>query len=533
MGNKVRSRSGGSKKIEGSKTFYDGKSWDAAADALNSEWDDALEFTSGRGERRIVAHFTDGTEKVLGQFQDGSDGEQVGGWVATDERPSDDQLEKLVRESGVRVRESFEAKDHSFSGLPTIYSKEADGNDYDYAVIVYDKDERTAQLVHGKTEDDWVTGGHYRDFDTIDKAVNGAQELGYSFDAQDVKTIKDFVASKGEHIDDTRPPDEDGDLVANGNADIEELDRPILVVAKGAADISESSSMDFVNKILPKFKRNYPNLTAKDLSLFLFGGGTAIGTSEDAKNLHHDYDGQVELMVQDGLLTKDELDEFDRLYDGDDVTEAMDQKVAFKGDGGIIYGPHWYAITKDDRIVISGPYATEAEGWEDIEDEDDLTIENGYSVGRYDAPFETDLEDAKETLKELGESAKARGSRKIGGKNVDTAARTGHTEGGSSRGSSSRARVMEADDDVDRITAVLQVGDFIKMGMDGSDDVAARAATTLELRGHVGLDFKDPYAALNVLNDDDLSEIYNFALAKGMMPLNPTTAPAETPEVTS
>lgn len=80
--------------------------------------------------------------------------------------------------------------------------------------------------------------------------------------------------------------------------------------------IENGAESAFISKILPKFQAQYPGLTSEELRTFMFGGGQVIGTSEPAKSLHHDYDGEMELMVQDGLLTPELDAEFQRIYDG-------------------------------------------------------------------------------------------------------------------------------------------------------------------------------------------------------------------------
>lgn len=93
--------------------------------------------------------------------------------------------------------------------------------------------------------------------------------------------------------------------------------------------------------------------------------------------------------------------------------------------------------------------------------------------------------------------------------------------------SSLKARVIE--DKVDRLTAIMSLGDCLSVGMGGCEAIKNRLTQLLKLRGHVGVSFEDAYAALNVLSDDDLTDLYNFALTNGMpdLGLTPPTAASD------
>lgn len=93
----------------------------------------------------------------------------------------------------------------------------------------------------------------------------------------------------------------------------------------------------------------------------------------------------------------------------------------------------------------------------------------------------------------------------------------------------SRRKKTEAEDsegkDVDRMTAILAVGDYIQSSLPNSDIVQGRLQTTLKLRGNIGVQFDDSYSALNVLSDDDLAELYDFARSNGMPSIDGTPVP--------
>lgn len=224
---------------------------------------------------------------------------------------------------------TFQAKDPSFSGGPTIYSK-SKGDEMDYCVIAFSPEDKEFQVICGKSEDEWMSGGDYQNADSLENALEVATGKGYNFDTSDIIELKDYVKSLGEMV---VVPDPEGSLDKSS----------------GAADVK------------------------------------------------------------------------------------VHQKPELDGNGG---------------------------------------------------------------------------------------------------------EITEAEEDVERTQAIFQIGDFIKMGLEGSALTAERLAKTLELRGHVGVDFEDPYAALNVLTDEDLTEVYNFAMTNGMpsvgmAPIATEPAATAAPEVTS
>ena len=70
--------------------------------------------------------------------------------------------------------------------------------------------------------------------------------------------------------------------------------------------------------------------------------------------------------------------------------------------------------------------------------------------------------------------------------------------------------------DVSKMEGILAVGDFIESSLPGSEIVEDRLHTYLKLRGHVNINFPDVYAALNVLEQEDLQMLVNLAVQNGM-----------------
>lgn len=89
-----------------------------------------------------------------------------------------------------------------------------------------------------------------------------------------------------------------------------------------------------------------------------------------------------------------------------------------------------------------------------------------------------------------------------------------------------RRKSFMIEDKVDRMTAILSMGDFIASSIPGSESVSERLQNILKLRGNIGVNFDDAYAALNVLSDDDLTALYNYALSCGLPSTGEVAAPA-------
>ena len=77
-------------------------------------------------------------------------------------------------------------------------------------------------------------------------------------------------------------------------------------------------------------------------------------------------------------------------------------------------------------------------------------------------------------------------------------------------------KLMLSETDVSKMEGILAVGDFIESSLPGSDIVEDRLHTYLKLRGHVNINFPDVYAALNVLEQEDLQMLVNLAVQNGM-----------------
>jgi len=118
---------------------------------------------------------------------------------------------QIAAAAAATLRESFEASDPGFSGLPALYSKNGKRGEMDYAVIVYDPsaDVEAFQLVlpdfEADAEDPFAYGGDFSNHDTLSRALDLARGMGYKFDPGAVSQMMKVSSARKENKTATHP----------------------------------------------------------------------------------------------------------------------------------------------------------------------------------------------------------------------------------------------------------------------------------------------------------------------------------------